>query len=66
MEDTFDPRPDRDGSTGRRPALEVVRSDDPAEGTTYTFVPRGADDAERLTAWMAADRDGVVSLENWQ
>ncbi|WP_181690834.1 hypothetical protein [Natronomonas sp. LN261] len=59
------------GSKRSRPAghpytLEVVPSDPAGPGGEYTFLPRDADEGERLTQWITADSDAVVELRTWR
>lgn len=56
--------PERSRSTSHPHTLEVIANDTgPGE---YTFVPRNADDGERLTRWISADADDVVELRAWR
>lgn len=41
--------------------LEVIES-----GGECTFVPRDADDGERLTRWITVESNGVVDLAAWR
>ena len=52
------------GSESRR--LEV-RCTEGADGRLeYTFVPRNVDDDERVTTWITASAEVVVSLADWR
>lgn len=55
----------RNGRSADHPyTLDVLPSN--ADADQYTFVPRDADDDERLTKWITADEDGIVELSAWR
>ncbi len=50
--------------TARHPhTLEILENDPEGE---YTFVPHGADERERRTAWITVDSEGIVELSAWR
>lgn len=57
---------ERDDAARHPHTFEVLESDPDDPESEYTFVPRGSDERERLTAWITVDDEGIVELSAWR